>query len=202
MTLNDTYIHKYIIGHYNPLVGITTYHPTPLTLCALVLSIVDHYNPLNRITTYLLTPLMLCALIVYMSGRTCSLKSTPNGRFVSNFMAILFYSQNFYQKSAERRSRRRKKIFFFTNSFWCLTWGLNHSHTSDTPPTRLRRLMYCIELCFISSLIQIVLNVLVSNFLSFKATTIVPKLSWVPAKLLLYKQLMAPRKIYWNITRN
>ena len=52
------HLHTYIIGHYNPTVGITA---------------------------KLLTPLMLCALILFVSDMTCSLTSTQNDRFLRNF---------------------------------------------------------------------------------------------------------------------
>ena len=45
---------------------------------------------------------MLCVLILYMSGGAYSLKSPPNDRFFEKlFMSFVFYSQSFYQKSAE-----------------------------------------------------------------------------------------------------
>ena len=78
-------IHTYIIGHYNPSVGITT---------------------------QLLIPLMLCALILYVSGETYILTSTPNDRFfVKPFHGSFIYSKSFCQKLAERKSP--KKYFFF-----------------------------------------------------------------------------------------
>ena len=54
----NIYIHTYIIGHYNPSI---------------------------RFTVQLLKLLMLCALILYVNGRTYSLTSTPNDRFLRNF---------------------------------------------------------------------------------------------------------------------
>ena len=66
---------------------------------------------------------MLCVLIfLYISGGTYSLKSTPNYRFFFEkfFMAILFDSQSFCQKSAERKSP--KKYF----SYFVLMSGLGH----------------------------------------------------------------------------
>ena len=44
--------------------------------------IIDHYNLSVRITTWLPTPLLLCALILYMSDGTYSLKSTPNEKLL------------------------------------------------------------------------------------------------------------------------
>ena len=46
-------------------------------------------------------------------------------------MAILFYPQNFCQKSAERKSL--KKYFFLHISFWYLTWNTNPDFTSNKP---------------------------------------------------------------------
>ena len=69
-------IHTYIIGHYNPLVRI--------------IDLVSHMS----------CHVMLCVLILDINGGTYSLKSTPNDRFFETlFMAILFDSQSFCQKS-------------------------------------------------------------------------------------------------------
>ena len=67
--------------------------------------VIDHYNSSVRITAWLFTPLMLCTLILYIS-RTYSLTSTPNDRFLKNFFMAcwLINSQSFYQKSTERKS--------------------------------------------------------------------------------------------------
>ena len=74
---------------------------------------------------------MLCTLILYESGGTYSLTSAPNDRFLRNFfMAGLFDSQSFCQKSAERKSP--KKYFFSYFHFWWLTW--------DTNPRQLRHI--------------------------------------------------------------
>ena len=78
------------------------------------------YTNTVRITIYLLKPLMLCALILFVIGGTYSLTSTPNDRFLRNFlMAVFIYSQSFCQKSAERKSP--DKYFSYFN-FWWLTW--------------------------------------------------------------------------------
>ena len=78
----------------------------------------------------LLTPLMLCALILYVSGGTYNLKCIPNNRFLRNFfMACLFYSQIFCQKSTKRK---RPKNFFLI-SYWCLTWNTNRGFMSNKP---------------------------------------------------------------------
>ena len=56
---------------------------------------------------------MLCVLILHVSGGTYSLKSTPNDSFLRNFfMAILFHSQSFCQKSAERKSPKKYFLYF------------------------------------------------------------------------------------------
>ena len=95
----------YIIGHYNPSVGI-----------------ID------------LTPLMLCVFILYGSGRTYSLKSTPNFRFFEKlFMAILFTLRIFVCNLL----RGNHRINIFCILFWCLAWGSNPGFSSNKP-TRLR----------------------------------------------------------------
>ena len=77
----------YIIGHYKPSVRI--------------IDLVSH-------TTY-----DVCVLILYISGETYSLKSDPNDRFFEKlFMAILFYSQSFCQKFAERKSPKKYFLYF------------------------------------------------------------------------------------------
>ena len=83
----NTYIHTYIIGHYNPSVWI--------------IDLVSH-------TTY-----VVWVLILYISGGTKSLKSTPNDRFFEKlFMTIFIYSQSFCQKSAKRKSRNKYFSYF------------------------------------------------------------------------------------------
>ena len=62
------------------------------------------YN-FTRVTVQLITPLMLCMLILYLTRQTYSLKSTPNYRFLRNFLCL----------------------------FWYLTWGLNRDFTSNKP---------------------------------------------------------------------
>ena len=64
--------------------------------------------------TQFLTPPMLYVLILYISGGTNSLKATPNYRFFKKlFMAILFYSQSFCQKSAEKIAEEILFVFRF-----------------------------------------------------------------------------------------
>ena len=73
---------------------------------------------INYFITYIHTyiPLMLCALILYVSGGIDRLTSTPKDRFFRNFfMAGLFYTQSFCQKSAEWISPK-KYIFFHTRN--------------------------------------------------------------------------------------
>ena len=74
--------------------------------------IIGHYNPLVRI---ILTPRMLCVLILYISGGTCSLKSsTPNDRFFEKlFMAVLIYSQSFCRKYTERKQPKKYFLSYF-----------------------------------------------------------------------------------------
>ena len=47
--------------------------------------VIDHYNLSVRITAWFLTTLMLCTLILYVSGATYSLTSTSNDRFLKYF---------------------------------------------------------------------------------------------------------------------
>ena len=59
---------------------------------------------------------MLSAFILYVSGRTSSLTSTQNDRFLRIFFLLKYiYSQSFCYKSAERKSPKKK--FFFVFSF-------------------------------------------------------------------------------------
>ena len=75
-------LHTYIIAHYNPSVRI--------------IDLVSH-------TTY-----VVCVNFLYINGRTYSLKSTPNDRFVEKtFHSNFIYSQSFCQKSPERGNRER-----------------------------------------------------------------------------------------------
>ena len=68
---------------------------------------------------------MLCVLILYISCWTYSLKSTPNNIFFGKlFMAILFYSQSFWQQSAEGKSPN-KYFFQIFSPIWSLAiWAL------------------------------------------------------------------------------
>ena len=69
-------------------------------------------------------------LILYIIGETHSLKSTPNDRFVEKlFMAILFTSQSFFQKSAERKSPKKYFLYVILMS----GMGSNHGFTSNRP---------------------------------------------------------------------
>ena len=53
----------------------------------------------SGLLTQFLTPLTLCVLFLYISGRTYSLKSTPNGRYFKNlFMSIFIYCDFFSAK--------------------------------------------------------------------------------------------------------
>ena len=94
--------------------------------CAHITYIIGHYNPSVRFIIDLVsrTTYVVCVLILFISGETYSLKSTPND------MAILFYSQSLFQKSAKRKSL---KNFFFHISFWWPTWNTNMSFTSNKP---------------------------------------------------------------------
>ena len=76
-----------------------------------------HYNSSIRITVQLLTLFMLCALILYISRGIQSLTSTPNDSFLRNFfMAGYFiYSQEFFQKSAEKKSTQGIKASVCVN---------------------------------------------------------------------------------------
>ena len=68
--------------------------------------IIGHYSP------SVITLLMLCKLILYVSGRTCSLTSNPNDRFVRNF-----FMAGFCEKSAEMQSPK-KYFFMFCFDAW------------------------------------------------------------------------------------
>ena len=76
--------YTYIIGHYNPSVRI--------------IDLVSH-------TTY-----VVCVNFIH---KWWDLQSTPNNRFFEKlFTAILFYSQSFCQKSAERKSPKKYFSYF------------------------------------------------------------------------------------------
>ena len=77
-----TYVHTYIIGHYN-------------------LSF--------RITALLLTSLILYALIFYVRDGTYCLKSIPNYRLLRNFFMT---DRFIWKKSAERKSPKKYFFFF------------------------------------------------------------------------------------------
>ena len=64
---------------------------------------------------------MLWVLILSMNAETCSLKSIPNGRFLSNFVAPIFYSLlRVFARNLLRRNCWRH-ISFCSK---CLDWGL------------------------------------------------------------------------------
>ena len=95
--------------------------------------IIGHYNPLVMITTQFLTTLMLCALILYMSGGTYTLKSTPNDRFLRKFfMAIIFTFRVFARNLL--KDKRRKILFVFCFDAWpgarSLSFPLIGHHTT------------------------------------------------------------------------
>ena len=69
---------------------------------------------------------MLCVLILYISGRTYSLKSIPNNKFLRN--------RNLLKES------RQRNIFLISFCLRCLSWGVNRSLTL---PTRL--LVACVH---------------------------------------------------------
>ena len=50
-------------------------------------------------------------------------------------MAVVFYSQSYGQKSADRKSP--KKYFGFHISLWCLTQDTNQGFTSNKPTHNL-----------------------------------------------------------------
>ena len=84
-TLVATYIHTYIIGHYNPSISI--------------IDLVSH-------TTY-----VVCFSFIH--GVIYSLQSTPNDRFFEKlFMAVFIYSQSSCQKSVERKSSKKYFSYF------------------------------------------------------------------------------------------
>ena len=91
-----TYIHSYIIGHYNPLVRI--------------IDLVSH-------TTY-----VLCVLNLYICGGTYSLKSTPNDRFFEKLFMTILLTLRVFARNLLRGNRRRNNLRI---SFWCLAWDSN-----------------------------------------------------------------------------
>ena len=89
----------------------------------LITYIIGHYNPLVRITDLVFrTTYVVCVNFI---------QSTPNDRFFRKlFMAVLFYSQSFRQKSVEKKSPKK---YFFCILFSYLAWGSKPSFTSNKP---------------------------------------------------------------------
>ena len=79
-------IHTYIIGHYNPSVGITT---------------------------QLLIPLMLCALILYMSVQHLQFKVDSERQIFEKFFMAILFSLRVFARNLLRLSCRRI-IFIFS----------------------------------------------------------------------------------------
>ena len=64
----------------------------------------------------------MCVNFLLLSGRTYSLTSTPNDRFLRNFfMAGFFYSQSLCHKSAERKSPKKYFSYFIFDD-WPGIW--------------------------------------------------------------------------------
>ena len=63
---------------------------------------------------------MLCVLILYISGGTYGLKSTPNDKFFEKLFVAILFTQNFFQKSAERKLLKEidEIIFVFYLDVW------------------------------------------------------------------------------------
>ena len=78
----------------------------------LTLYVIGHYNPSVRTMIYLRTRFMLCALILYTSGRTYSLTSTPNYRFLRDFFMAILFTFKIFAKYLPR-GRYRWNIFKF-----------------------------------------------------------------------------------------
>ena len=73
----------------------------------------DHYNPSVMIIDLVSLSPILCVLILYINGGTYNLKLTPKDRFFDKlFMAILFTSQSFWQKSAGGKSPKKYFAYF------------------------------------------------------------------------------------------
>ena len=79
---------------------------------------------------------MLCMLILYISGRTYSLKSTPNDKFLflRNFSWQFLFTLRVFARNLLRGNRQRNTFRIF---FWCLTWGSNSSFSSNKPTDNL-----------------------------------------------------------------
>ena len=76
---------------------------------------------------------MFSALILYVSGRTYSLTSALNNRFLRNFFIDRFiYSQTFCQKSAEWKSAK-KYFSYFSFDDWA---GIRTQAFASNKPTR------------------------------------------------------------------
>ena len=92
--------------------------------------IIGHYKPSVRIMTYLPTPLTFYVLFLYSSDGTYSSKLIPNERLFNKlFMAILFHSQSFCQKSSKGKSP--KKYCVFLRDVWpeiCTVFSCRISH--------------------------------------------------------------------------
>ena len=90
--INQSYLHTYIIGHYNPSFRI--------------IDLVSH-------TTY-----VVCVHYIYKWRGTNSLKSTLNNRFFEKFFHGGFiYALSFFQKSAERKLPK-KYFSYFVFDVW------------------------------------------------------------------------------------
>ena len=94
--------------------------------------IIGHYSPLVSINAQLLTPLMLSALIVYVSGWTYSLTSTPDDRFLRNFVMACLFTLRVFARNLLRGDRRRNT---FHISFLMTDLGLRtQAFESNKPP--------------------------------------------------------------------
>ena len=75
--------------------------------------LIGHYNSSVRITTQHLTSLTLPALILYLSGGTCSLKSTSNDRFLRSFSQQFYFTLRIFARNLQRGNRLVKYFHIF-----------------------------------------------------------------------------------------
>ena len=85
---------------------------------------------IHNCSLHILTPLMLCVLILYISGRTYSLKSTPNDRFFEKLFTAILFTLRIFARNLMIGNRRRNT---FRISFWCMAWKSNLGFSSNKP---------------------------------------------------------------------
>ena len=80
---------------------------------------------------------MFCALILYVSGETYSLTSTPNDRFLRNFVMAGLVTLRVFARNLQREEIAKEIYIFFHISFWCLTCDTNPGFMSNKPTHHL-----------------------------------------------------------------